>query len=458
MQHIKPNSPHARDIAYHMHPQTNLSAHEQIGPHIIERGQGIYVEDDNGKQYIEGLAGLWCTSLGFSEKRLVKAAHTQMKQLPYYHSFAHKTEHPVIDLAEKLVKMAPGSMSKAFFTNSGSEANDTQVKLVRYYNNLRGRPEKKKIIARLGAYHGITIAAGSLTGLPYAHKFFDLPMEGILHTSCPHQYHHSLPDESEDEFTDRMIKDLEDLILREGPETVAAFIAEPVLGAGGVILPPKGYFQKVQALLKEHDILFIADEVICGFGRTGNMFGSETYGIEPDMISVAKALSSAYQPIGAVLISEEIYKVIVTGSEKVGTFGTGFTYSGHPVAAAVALEAINIYQEKSFLPHIHSVSPRFQERLNRFIDHPHVGEVRGVGLIGAIEFVKNKSSSENFDPSLKIGPRLMAMAAEHGLIIRALVNDTIAFCPPLIITESQIDEMFGRFEKAVDEFNPEFKI
>ena len=264
---LEPNSPHARDIAYHLHPQTNLAAHERLGPHIMERGEGIYVFDDAGKRYIEGLSGLWCTSLGFSEKRLIEAAHRQLDKLPYYHGFAHKATHPVIDLAEKLVGMAPRPMSKAFFTNSGSEANDTQVKLVWYYNNLRGRPEKKKIIARGGAYHGITVASGSLTALPYAHRFFDLPIANILHADCPHYYHHAEDGESEEDFATRLADNLEKLILDEGPETVAAFIAEPVLGTGGVITPPRSYFEKVQAVLRKHDILFIVDEVICGFGR-----------------------------------------------------------------------------------------------------------------------------------------------------------------------------------------------
>jgi 4-aminobutyrate---pyruvate transaminase len=445
------NSPHARDIAFHLHPQTDLSRHEQIGPHIMASGDGIYVFDDEGNKYIEGLSGLWCAALGFSEKRLVDAAKRQLDTLPFYHGFAHKVSNPVIDLAERLVNIAPASLTKAFFTNSGSEANDTQVKLVWYYNNVLGRPEKKKIISRHGAYHGITVASGSLTGLPYAHKFFDLPIANILFVDPPHHYHYALEGESEVEFATRMVDDLEQLIVDEGPETVAAFIAEPVMGAGGVIPPPETYFEKVQAVLKKYDILFIVDEVICGFGRTGQMFGSDTYGLKPDLMTVAKALSAAYQPIGGVLVSDEIYQVLKKGSAEVGTFGTGFTYSGHPVPAAVALETLKIYEDTDIVGQVGSVSPVFQSRLHQLADHPLVGEARGVGLIGAVELVKDKASRTNFDPAQKIGPWVMAQAAEHGLIVRALVNDTLAFCPPLIITNEQVNDMFDRFSRTLDD-------
>ena len=451
------NSPHARDISYHLHPQTDLSRHEQIGPHIIERGDGIYVFDDEGKSYIEGLSGLWCASLGFSEERLVQAANRQLKTLPFYHGFAHKASNPVIDLAERLINIAPAPLTKAFFTNSGSEANDTQVKLVWYYNNILERPDKKKIISRHGAYHGITVASGSLTGLPYAHKYFDLPIPNVLYVDPPHHYHYAQDGETETEFASRLVNDLEQLILDEDPETVAAFIAEPVMGAGGVIPPPATYFEKVQKILKKYDVLFIVDEVICGFGRTGNMFGSETYNLTPDMMTVAKALSAAYQPIGAVLINDDIYQVLLKGSEKVGTFGTGFTYSGHPVPAAVALETLKIYEERDIARQVTEISPYFLARLHQFASHPLVGETRGVGLIGAIELVQDKLSHTNFDPELKVGPKVMGFAVKHGLLIRALVNDTLAFCPPLIINEDQIDDLFNRFARALDDAESSIK-
>ncbi|MCP5037408.1 MAG: aminotransferase class III-fold pyridoxal phosphate-dependent enzyme [Rhodobacteraceae bacterium] len=446
-----PNSPHARDIASHLHPFTNLAAHAEKGPHIFNRGEGVYVFDDDGKQYIEGLAGLWCASLGFSEKRLVKAATKQMEALPFYHNFAHKAVEPAIELADFLVEHAPVPMSKVFFTNSGSEANDTQVKLVWYYNNVLGRPEKQKIIARRRAYHGITLAAASLTGMQYAHNAFDVPLNNIMHTDCPHFYHHGLEGESEDEFSTRLAANLEQLITEEGPETVAAFIAEPFLGAGGVIPPPKGYYEKAQPILDAHDILFIADEVISGFYRTGNMFATETYGLKPDLISMAKQLSAAYQPIGAVMMTEAIHDVLVEGSRKFGIFGTGFTYSGHPVPAAVALETQKIYQERNIGAHVNEVSIPFQKRLKALADHPLVGESRGLGLIGGLELVKDKATRANFDPAQKVASWVAERAIDHGLIVRPLLNDTIAFCPPLIIDEGQINDMFDAIERALDD-------
>ncbi len=448
---MKPNSPHARDVAAHLHPFTNLAAHSERGPHIFQRGEGIYVYDDDGKKHIEGLAGLWCASLGFSEKRLVEAATRQLETLPFYHNFAHKAVEPAIELAEFLVDHAPVPMSKVFFTNSGSEANDTQVKLVWYYNNVLGRPEKKKIIARRGAYHGITLAAASLTGMQYAHNAFDVPIKNILHTDCPHYYHYGEDGESEEEFSTRLAANLEQLIQEEGPETVAAFIAEPFLGAGGVIMPPKGYFEKIQPILKEHDILFIADEVISGFFRTGDMFATETFDLKPDLITMAKQISAAYQPIGAVMMTEEIHDVLVEGSRKFGIFGTGFTYSGHPVPAAVALETQKIYEERNIGEHVKSVSVNFQKRLHALADHPLVGETRGLGLIGAVELVADKAGKVNFDPAQKVGPWVSDRAAHHGLIVRPLLNDSIAFCPPLIISDAQVKDMMDAIERAMDD-------
>lgn len=450
------NSPHARDIRSHLHPYTNADQHQAIGPHIFVRGEGIYVFDDAGKRYVEGLAGLWCASLGFSEKRLVAAATRQLDTLPFYHNFSHKAVEPAIELADYLVSRAPTPMSKVFFTNSGSEANDTQVKLVWYYNNVLGRPKKKKIIARKGAYHGITVAAGSLTGLVYAQQGFDLPIANVLHADCPHFYHHAEPGESEEQFSARLAANLEALIEREGADTVAAFIAEPFLGAGGVIPPPKGYFERIQPILDRHDILFIVDEVISGFYRTGAMFGCETYGLKPDLISLAKALSSAYQPIGAVMLSEKIYQVVVEGSRRFGSFGTGFTYTGHPVPAAVALETQRIYEERDIGAHVRSLIPQFRRRLAGLADHPLVGEARCAGLVGAVELVADKAAKRNFDAKQKVGAWAMTKALDHGLITRALVNDTLALCPPLIITATQVDDMFDRFAATLDDAAKEF--
>ena len=444
------NSARARDIAYYLHPYTNLKVHEKEGPLVITEGKGIYVYDENGKAYIEGLAGLWCTALGFDEERLVEAAMAEMRKLPYYHSFSHMSHDVGIDLAEKLVQMAPVPMSKVFFTNSGSEANDTAVKLVWYYNNALDRPGKKKIISRIKAYHGVTVASASLTGLPNNHRDFDLPIANILHTDCPHHYRFAEPGESEEAFATRMAENLEKMILEEGPETVAAFIAEPVMGAGGVFVPPPTYFEKVQAVLKKHDVLFIVDEVICGFGRTGNLWGCETFNLEPDIMTIAKALTSAYLPLGAVLISEPIYQALVKESEKIGIFGHGYTYTGHPVCAAVALEALKIYQERDIVGHVRRVAPRLQDGLRRLADHPLVGEVRGIGLIAAVELVKDKATKESFDPAGAVGLYLGKQAQKHGLIVRAL-GDIIAFSPPLIMTGEEIDEMLARFGKALDD-------
>jgi 4-aminobutyrate--pyruvate transaminase len=447
---VRPNSAASRDIAYHLHPYTNARKNENEGSLILDRGEGVYVIDEDGNRYLEAMAGLWCTGLGFSEKRLVDAAMKQMSKLPYYHSFAQKTATPVVDLAEKIVQMTPPQLTKVFFAGSGSEANDTAVKMVWYYNNARGRPEKKKIISRLKGYHGVTIAAASLTGMPYVQNDFDVPIPNILHTGAPHHYRFAEKGESEEAFAERLARELEELIRKEGPETVAAFIGEPLQGAGGVLIPPKGYWAKVQAVLKKYDVLLIADEVITGFGRTGNMFGCETFGIKPDMMTVAKQLSSAYMPISAVLVSDEIYQAIADNSDKLGSFGHGYTYSAHPVAAAVALETLKIYEERKIVEHVRAVAPRLQDGLRRFAKHPLVGEVRGIGLIAAVELVADKASKAPFDPVGKVGAFFAARAQAHGVIFRNL-GDTIACCPPMIISEAEIDAVLAAFETALSE-------
>ena len=357
----------------------------------------------------------------------------------------------MIALAEKLIGMAPEPMAKVYFVNSGSEAVDTAMKLVWYYNNAFERPHKKKIIARKRGYHGVTIAAASLTGLPYLHNDFDLPIERVYHTDTPCYYRYAEPNESEEQFTNRLAESLEQLILSEGPDTIAAFIAEPVMGAGGVMTPPNGYFEKVQVILKRHDILMIADEVICGFGRTGNMWGSQTYGITPDMVTCAKQLSSAYLPIGAVMVSAPIYQAFVEQSRKLGVFGTGNTYGGHPVAAAVALETLKIYEERDILGHVRDVAPRFQARLKALSEHPLVGDARGVGLIGGIEIVANKSTKQSFPPETKAAAAVETNALKHGLIVRPLPSDSVGICPPLVITEAEIDDLFDRLSRALDD-------
>jgi 4-aminobutyrate---pyruvate transaminase len=439
-----------RDIATTIHPYTNLKLHEATGPMVITGGDGVFVRDEKGKTYLEAMAGLWCASLGFSEGRLAEAAYRQMQKLPFYHTFLHKATDVGIELAEKLLSIAPTPMSKVFFVNSGSEANDTAIKLVWYYNNALGRTKKKKIISRLKSYHGVTVAAASLTGLPNIHRGFDLPIAGILHVECPHYYRYGLSDETEEAFATRMANSLEQRILSEDPETVAAFIAEPVMGAGGVILPPLTYWEKIQAVLKRYDVMLIADEVICGFGRTGDWWGTTTFALMPDIITCAKALSSGYLPIGAVMVSQPIYDALADESDKVGVFSHGFTSSGHPVPSAVALETLKIYEERDILSHVRKVAPRMQNGLRRFASRPLVGELRGIGLIGAIELVADQSTKYPFDPAQGIGAFLVKRGHHHGIILRAM-GDAIAFCPPLIITESEIDLMLDRFALALDD-------
>jgi 4-aminobutyrate---pyruvate transaminase len=450
------NSAASRDIATLLHPYTNLKTHQSKGPLIITHGRGVNVYDDQGKEYIEGLAGLWCVSLGFSEPRLVEAARRQLETLPYYHAFASKSHGPAIDLAERLLDLLPDTMSKVFFNNSGSEANDTAIKLVWYYNNALGRSGKKKIVSRIKAYHGVTIASASLTGLPNNHRDFDLPVAGILHAGCPHHYRFARPDESDEAFASRLAEELDALIEKEGPETIAAFIAEPIMGAGGVLVPPRTYFDKIQPVLKKHDVLLIADEVICGFGRLGTMFALETFDIKPDMVVMAKQLTSAYQPMSATVISEAIYDALVRESEKIGVFAHGFTYSGHPVAAAVGLETLKIYEERRILEHVRSVMPYFQQRLRQLGPHPLVGEARGMGLIGALELVQDKPSKMPFDTAVAAGALAAELALENGLIIRA-AGDALALCPPLIIETAQIDQLFDRLALTLDQTRAELK-
>lgn len=445
-----PNSLHARDIAHVLHPYTNSSLHRTRGPLVIEHGDGIHVIDDQGNRYIEALSGLFCASLGFSEQRLVEAATRQMNKLPFYHTFGHKSNQPVVELAERLLALAPVPMSKVFFANSGSEANDTAVKLVWYYHNAIGKPEKKKIISRIKAYHGVTVATASLTGLPGNHRDFDLPIAGILHTDCPGYYRFGLPGESEEDFATRCARSLEELILREGPDTVGAFIAEPVMVSGGCIVPPESYFAKIQSVLKKYDVLLIADEVICGFGRTGNMFGCETYGMVPDMMTMAKQLSAAYQPISALMINTKVFDAIVAESEKIGTFGHGFTYGGHPVAAAVALETLKIYEERDILGHVRSLAPHFQQALRHLGEHPLVGEARGVGLVGTLELVQDKRTRENFPPTMGVAVQAGKFSEIHGVITRAS-GDNVNLCPPLIITEVELDDLVVRIERTLDD-------
>jgi adenosylmethionine-8-amino-7-oxononanoate aminotransferase len=435
-------------MSHMIYPTTNLTAIEQL---VIERGEGVYVYDNQGKQYLEGLAGLWCTALGYGNEEIVNTAAEQMRKLTYCHLFGGKTHPAAMELADKLAEMVPVNNARVFFGNSGSDANDTQVKLLRYYFNAIGKPEKYKIISRERAYHGVTIAAASLTGLPANHAHFSLPFEalGVLRTGSPHFYRDGLPGESEQEFASRRADELEELILAEGPETIAAFIAEPVNGAGGVIVPPEGYFEKIQAVLTKYDILMWDDEVITGFGRTGADFGATSLGIKPQMMSLAKALSSAYMPLSAAVVTGEMYEAMVAPSAEVGVFGHGYTYSGHPVACAVASKVIEIYEREHLFEHAARVGGYMQKRLREFESHGLVGEVRGMGLIAAVELVANRETRQPFADN-SVGGFCQKACENNGLIVRAMGGNSIALCPPLIITEAQVDELVDKLGRALD--------
>ncbi|HEX4555351.1 MAG TPA: aminotransferase [Xanthobacteraceae bacterium] len=439
-----------RDIETLAHPNTNLATLRDTGPLVLEHGKGVFVYDSDGKSYLEGMAGLWCTALGYGNEELAETAAAQMKRLPFSHLYNGKSHDLAIELAEKLKEMAPVPISKVFFCNSGSEANDTQIKLVRYMNNALGRPKKKKIIGRLKGFHGLTIGAASLTGLPHNHGDFDLPIPGILHTGCPHHYRFANEGESEEDFATRLADELEALIQREGPDTVAGFIAEPVMGAGGVIVPPKTYFEKIGRVCAAHDLYVISDEVICGFGRLGRNFGCEALGFRPHALSVAKALSSAYLPIAGVMLPEVMYQALLSESRKLGGFHHGFTYSGHPVAAAVAVKTLEIYARDKVFDRAAARIPQFQQHLKKLGEHPLVGEARGMGLMGGLELVADKRSKRAFDPKQGVAARCVRLAEEEGLIVRAVVGDTVTVCPPLIISADETDELFARLTRALD--------
>ncbi|QFT81945.1 Taurine--pyruvate aminotransferase [Roseovarius sp. THAF27] len=453
MNKMLPNSAEARDVAYHFHAYTNARAHEKNGPVIMETGKGVRVFDNNGKSYIEAMAGLWSAAVGFDEERLADAAYQQMRKLPFYHNFSHKSHGPVVDLAEKLISMAPVPMSKAFFTNSGSEANDTIIKLVWYRSNALGKPEKKKIISRLRGYHGVTALSASLTGLPNNHRSFDLPFDGIKHTTCPHYWKDGQEGETEEEFATRCAEDLDAMIQAEGPDTVAAFIAEPIMGAGGVVVPPATYWEKIQAVLAKYDILLIADEVICGFGRTGKMFGCETYGIKPDIMTMSKQITSSYIPFSSFMINERVYEPVADESNKIGVLGHGYTGGGHPVGAAVALENIKIIEERNLVQNAAETGAYMQEQLGALLGHPLVGEVRGKALIAAVEVVPPKGREADFKPGA-LGGRLNALMAENGVISRNMI-DALAFCPPLIITREEVDEVVSTLGRSLNQLEAE---
>lgn len=441
------------------HPFTALGAHQRDGaPVVMTHAKGAVMTDSEGREYIDAMAGLWCVNVGYGRAEIADAMRDQALELSYCHAFSSMASDKPAMLADRLVNMAPVPMSKVFFGNSGSDANDTQAKIVWYYNNARGKPQKKKIIARQRGYHGVTVMSGGMTGLPGLHAGFDLPLPCIRHTTAPHRLWqgHGLSDA---EFVARLVDDLEQLIAKEGADTIGAMIMEPVMGAGGVIVPPQGYYAAIQEVLDRNDILLIADEVICGFGRLGSLFGTEAMGMKPDLITVAKGLTSAYFPLSACMVSQKVWDVLVAGGDKFGPFGHGYTYTSHPVGAAAALANLDLLEKENLVQQAGERGKHLHTRLaEAFGEHPLIGEIRGFGLIGAIELVADKDAPRAFDPALKVAPRVVAAARERGIISRALpASDSLAFSPPFVISEAQIDEVVQGVRDAVDEVAAELR-
>lgn len=437
-----------------LHPFTYLKdyASGNVDPTIVETGKGVRIQDATGREYIDGFAGLYCVNIGYGRTEVAEAIARQAYKLAYYHSYAAHTTEELARLSDRLVRMAPGNMSKVFYGLSGSDANETQAKIVWYYNNLRGKTRKKKIIARERGYHGCSVVSGSMTGMSFYHDHMDLPVSGILRTGVPHFYRGAHPGETEEDFSARRADELEALILSEGPDTVGAFIAEPVLGTGGITPPPIGYWPKIQAVLRKYDVLLIADEVICGFGRTGAMFGSDLYGIEPDLVTVAKGLTSGYAPLSASIVSQKVYEVMEEATPRVGAFSHGYTYSGHPISAAAANAVLDIVEREDLAGQSARKGAYLLARLKaEFAQNPIVGEVRGIGMLAALEFVADRGTKASFDPGLKVGARISQAARDRGLIARAMPHgDILGFAPPLVMTEAEIDEMVGIAKAAVD--------
>lgn len=439
-----------------LHPFTQLKdfATGKAGdPTIVTGGKGIRIQDAKGNQLIDAFAGLYCVNIGYGRDEVAEAISRQAYQLAYYHSYAAHTTEELARLSDRLVRMAPGKMSKVFYGMSGSDANETQAKLVWYYNNLRGKPGKKKIISRERGYHGCSVISGSMTGMSFYHDHMDLPMGLIKHTGAPHHFWGAEPGETELQFSARRAQELEDLILREGPDTVGAFIGEPVLGTGGITPPPEGYWAAIQAVLRKYDVLLIADEVVTGFGRTGAMFGSIKYEMEPDLITVAKGLTSAYVPLSAVIVGEKVYQVMEDAADRIGSFSHGYTYSGHPIGAACANAVLDIVEREDLPGNARTTGEYFQAELRKaFAQMPIVGEVRGVGLMGAVEFVADREKKTRFDAGLKVGARISAAARARGLIARAMPHgDILGFAPPLVTTREEVDQIVGLAAEAARE-------
>lgn len=448
-----------------MHPMTSIVDHMQKGPLIITKGKGVWLTDIDGKEYIDCCAGLWCMNIGYGRTEIAEAARIAIEQFGYYHLFGHASNEAIIRLADRVLHLLQEQtnsthFSKVFFGCSGSDANDTNFKIVHYYNNLRGRPNKKKFISRIGAYHGLSYASASLTGIEAYHKAFDLPIDSVLHTSCPHYYRFHKETETEVQFCDRMIRDLTDLIACEGADNIAAFIAEPIMGTGGVLLPPQDYFKRVQEILKKNEILFIVDEVITAFGRTGHWFASGHYNLKPDIITLAKGITSAYFPVSASVLSEEIWDVLFMASPEMGPVMHGYTYSGHPVGGAIGLVNLDIIERESLIDNSREVGAYFLQRLKDSIsDHPYVGDVRGQGLMMAVELIADRKTRRPFNPEAGVQRLIVGKCIEQGIFTRVLpFIEVIPFSPPLCMTREEADEAIERYTRAMNEAIPELKI
>lgn len=443
------------DRAHFMHPSTHAHDHASgaLPGRIVTGAKGIRIEDHTGKSFIDAFAGLYCVNIGYGRTEVAEAIYEQAKKLAYYHTYVGHSTDTIIELSSRIIDWAPAGMKKVYYGMSGSDANETQIKIVWYYNNVKGRPQKKKIISRQRGYHGSGIVTGSLTGLPGFHQCFDLPVERVKHTVCPHWYRQAPAGMSEEQFVAYCVDELEKLIAREGADTIAAFIGEPVMGTGGILPPPKGYWAAIQPVLKKHDILLICDEVVCGFGRLGSKMGAQHYGIEPDLITVAKGLTSAYAPLSGVIVSERVWDVIDQASQELGAMGHGWTYSGHPICAAAALANLDILERESITRNAAETGAYLQRQLHTAFDvHPLVGEVRGEGMLAALEFMADKDARVPFDAALKVGPRVSAAALQRGLIARAMPNgDILGFAPPLIASRADVDEIVQLAKAAVDE-------
>lgn len=439
------------DQTKHVHGQTDLRAHVKRGPTaMVVSGRGVRITTDDGRQLIDGFSGLGCVSLGYHNDRISSAAKAQMDELPFAPTFYGRSHPKVAELANRLTSMAAVPFDKAMFQCSGSEANDTMIKFLWARNIARGEPKRRKFVSRWRGYYGNTVAAVSLSGQPHMHAKFGLPMDDFLKTETPNFYLHSHDGESEEEFSERMAADFERVVIEAGPDTIAAFFAEPMQSGGGAIRPPKGYWPAMQAVIAKYGIHFHVDETVCGFGRTGEMWGAQTFGLSPDSTTCAKALTAAFFPMSAIMFKQDLHDDLMKNSDEVGVLGHGFTYAGHPVGAAVALEALDIYDEIDLIGHVKQVSTNFLDQCKALLDHPLVGDVRGVGLFCGIQLVKDKRTRELFDPKLKIGAMVQDLAHDKGLYLRSIPPDRISFMPPLIINEDEITEAVGILRGALD--------